>query len=142
MKLSPADPVVLKTLRREHHARCFIGRPETSFGLGVEYRVTDDGGVEATVECPDSWEGYAGLVHGGIIAALLDGAMTNALFARGIVALTADMDIRFRESLELGRTARVSADVEPFWPRVYKATARIEQEGLECASCTGTFMVR
>lgn len=52
-------------------------------------------------------EGYRGLVHGGIIATLLDGAMTQCLFAGGIRALTAELKVRFRQPLSLGEQVRV-----------------------------------
>jgi acyl-coenzyme A thioesterase PaaI-like protein len=36
-----------------------------------------DGGVEAHFDCSRIFEGYSHRIHGGVIAALLDGAMTN-----------------------------------------------------------------
>ncbi len=40
-------------------------------------------------------EGYTGLLHGGVIAALLDGARIHCLFARGIRGLTLDLKVRY-----------------------------------------------
>jgi hypothetical protein len=87
--IAPLLPeATLQRLREVHHPRCFVGRDERDFGPGVRFDGRPDGGVEATVGCPPSWEGYGGMVQGGIIASLLDGAMTNALFARGTAAVT------------------------------------------------------
>ena len=96
LAVPPAGAAALDALRDTHHPRCFVHRPPDDFGLGVTFAATADAAVEAAVACPASWEGYPGLVHGGIIAALLDGAMTNALFARGTVALTAEVALRYR----------------------------------------------
>jgi acyl-coenzyme A thioesterase PaaI-like protein len=58
-------------------------------GLGLHFTVAPEGGVESTFAGSDVFEGYAGWLHGGLTAALLDGAMTNCLFAHGCQAVTA-----------------------------------------------------
>jgi uncharacterized protein (TIGR00369 family) len=131
---------LLERLRRLHHPRCFVARGEKDFGLGVRFGVRPDSGVEATVSCPASWEGYPGLVHGGIIASLLDGAMTNALFARGTVAVTAEVKIRYVHPLPLGRPASVVGRVTQCEPPLYVAEARICSGEMVHATGTAKFM--
>lgn len=70
-------------------------------GLGQEFSLRADGGVEGTFAARDVFEGYSGLLHGGVTAALLDGAMTNCLFARGVEALTAELTVRYRGPIAL-----------------------------------------
>lgn len=137
----PSQEETLVRLRRKHHPRCFVSRPEEAFGLGVRYHARPDGCVEATVTCPQAWEGYTNLVHGGIVASLLDGAMTNALFARGTVALTAELKIRYWKPLRLGATAIVTGQVTRSEPPLYLAEARLTSEDGVYATCAGKFMV-
>ncbi len=127
-------------LRDLHHPRCFVGRNEESFGLGVRFSVHSDSAVLATVSCPTSWEGYPGMVHGGIIASLLDAAMTNALFARGTVAVTAEVNIRYRQPLPLGRTVTVEGRVTRCEPPLYLVEARVTSDDVVHATCAGKFM--
>jgi uncharacterized protein (TIGR00369 family) len=134
----PSTP--LERLRTLHHPRCFVARDHEDFGLGVQFSLHPDSGVEATVSCPASWEGYAGLVHGGIIASLLDGAMTNALFARSTVAVTAEVKIRYRRPLRVGQPATVEARVTQCEPPLYIVEARVTSEEGVHATCTGKFM--
>jgi uncharacterized protein (TIGR00369 family) len=47
-------------------------------------------------------QGYDGVVHGGILAALLDDAMANCLWLRGVAAVTAKMVLRYREPVQVG----------------------------------------
>jgi uncharacterized protein (TIGR00369 family) len=47
-------------------------------------------------------QGYDGVVHGGILAALLDDAMANCLWLRGVAAATAKMVLRYREPVQVG----------------------------------------
>ena len=56
-----------------------------------------DGSVEGVFAARAPLEGYSGLLHGGVAAAFLDGAMTNCLFAHGVRALTAELTVRYRE---------------------------------------------
>jgi len=131
----------LESTRRRHHPRCFVSRPPDQFGLGVLFRVLADGCVEATVVCPPSWEGYPGLAHGGIVASVLDGAMTNALFARGVVAVTAEVKIRYWRPLRLGTSATIVGQVTRREPPLYLAEARIASDEGVYATCSGKFMV-
>ena len=42
------------------------------------------------------------MVHGGILASVLDDAMANCLWLRGISAVTAKMSLRYREPVPVG----------------------------------------
>ena len=66
------------------------------FRAGLHFGVQTDGSVAANWTCPPGGESYAGIVHGGLLATALDSAMVHALFARGIVARTAELNVRYR----------------------------------------------
>lgn len=130
----------LEAFRTVHHPRCYVARAREELGLGVRFASRPDSAVEATISCLGAWEGYPGLVHGGIIASLLDGAMTNALFARGIAAVTAEVKIRYWHPLRLGQTASVTGEVTQCEPPLYLTEARITSGGVVHATCTAKFM--
>ena len=92
----PSAPNRLPSTRARFHPRCVVCSPEHPLGLAQEYILQPDGSVEATFVGSERFEGYSGLLHGGMTAALLDGAMTNRLFARGVQALTAELTVRYR----------------------------------------------
>lgn len=64
-------------------------------------------------------QGYTGMLHGGVIASLLDSAMTNCLFQQGINAVTGDLRIRYRHptpcNAELFLRARVVSEKRPLF---------------------------
>lgn len=99
------------SLREKEHPGCFACAPHHPYGLRLCFQRTDDGGVTATLDCTPAWQGYTGLVHGGIIALMLDAAMTNCLFQHDVPTLTAQLNLRFREPLLVGRSAVVSARI-------------------------------
>lgn len=127
-------------VRRAHHPNCYVCRNDRRTGLGVTYLQRTSGEVVAEVDCPQDWEGYTGLVHGGIISSLVDGAMTNCLFAKGIVAVTADLHVRYRHPLELGQRALVRAEVVRSSHPLYVLKSTIHQNDRLCITATGKFM--
>ena len=60
----------------EHMAqnRCFGCGPANAIGLRLEFLLAEDKSVVCLPTIPDCFEGPHGLVHGGIIATLLDEA--------------------------------------------------------------------
>ena len=109
-------------------------------GLGVDYVCQPDGSVKAEIGCPASWEGYSGWVHGGIGAALIDGAMTHCLFGLGVVGVTADLRLRYKRPLELGRRAEVTAFCVRRTARYHRLEACITQRGRVCISAEAIFL--
>lgn len=130
---------VLEGTRASQHEDCFVCSPSRPFGLHIDY-VPRPGGVEATFFCRQDWEGYRGLVHGGITASLLDGAMMNCLFARGIIAVTADLQVRYRHPLRPGQAGTVTAEVVRQSTPVFVLHARIRQNDRVCATAVGRFV--
>lgn len=53
------------------------------------------GDVSASFQGNSLLQGYDGILHGGVISALLDAAMTHCLFQRNIAAVTAELQVRF-----------------------------------------------
>jgi len=52
-------------------------------------------------------QGWVGLVHGGIVAALLDEIMTRMLWERGINAATGELNVRYRQPAAIGQSLTV-----------------------------------
>lgn len=130
-----------KTVARHLHPQCCVcGGSESGLGLALDFREEPDGSIQAVTDCPPEWEGYPGWVHGGISAALLDGAMTHCLFAQGIAGVTADLHIRYTFPVELGLRANVSSRCLRRTSRYYRLKAQIRQRGRCCAEATAIFM--
>jgi uncharacterized protein (TIGR00369 family) len=129
-----------RSTRARAHGDCVVCGPANSRGLHLVFERSPDGGVHASFDCDKSFEGYAGMVHGGLVASVLDGAMTNCLFARGICGVTAELTIRFRRPLTTGRVAAVHAWIDRSSTRLYLLKAEIVQDGAAIATASGKFM--
>jgi len=140
------DTAPAQQVRAAAHPTCFVCAPSRPPGLPAGLGLTfapdpaGDGAVEAPFACDAAFEGYPGVIHGGIVAALLDGAMTNCLFAQGVVALTGDLRVRYRHPLRVGLEARVRAGVTRVTPPLYACAAEIHQAGRCVATATAKFM--
>ncbi len=138
MTTEPAQDVLERT--RAAHARCIACGRRGKCGLGLRFEPVEDGAVEALFECPEALEGYAGVLHGGVISTLLDAAMTNALFAEGVTAVTAQLEVRFRHPVASGSPAVVRAEVARRNPPLHVVKSRVHQDGQLKAEATGKFM--
>ena len=99
----------LKTVRTQAHPYCVVCSQSNPLGLGLEFTVHDDGSVSASLHGHFALEGFQGCLHGGMIASLLDGAMTNCLFAQGHVAMTAELKVRYRKPVFIGQEMIIRA---------------------------------
>ncbi|MDD5063531.1 MAG: PaaI family thioesterase [Phycisphaerae bacterium] len=98
-------------------------------GLHLEFEIADDKTIKASFECDKAYEGYSGILHGGIISSILDGAMGNCLFARGLTAVTVEMNTKFKLPVQINKPAAVTARIEKICHPLYFLKAEIIQDG-------------
>ena len=122
------------------HPFCFVCSGSNPMGLALRCELEADGSVGAKFLGHGALEGYAGLLHGGLIAALLDGAMTNCLFARGIRGLTAELKVRYHKSVAASEEVFLRAWLEDDAHELFQLRAELKQGGVVKASATGKFM--
>ena len=113
-------------VRDDHN--CFGCGRLNPCGLHLAFGPTVDGnGVWAPFGPAPAHEGYAGVVHGGIVTALLDEAMAWAAFARDAWVVTARIDVRFRRPVEIGRPVRVVGRVVADRGRIVEAVGEVRR---------------
>jgi acyl-coenzyme A thioesterase PaaI-like protein len=134
------DPGNLRRARARSHPHCVVCNPANPAGLGTEFTLQPDNSVTGEFRGGAVFEGYPGLLHGGVAAALLDGAMTNCLFAHGIVALTAELTVRYREPVDIRGKMTVRASLVESHGRLHLLRAELRQEGRVKATARGKFI--
>ena len=108
------------------HAHCWAcGRNPR--GLNLRF-VAQGNSVEARFDCDSRYAGYGGMLHGGIVASILDSAMTNCLFHCGVVALTVELTVRYRHPVQCNRVAVVRAWVRENRGALWIVRAELRQE--------------
>lgn len=99
-------------LQKLFHAHCIICGNKHPLGLKLPFHACKDGSIKAKFFCDEFLQGYSGLMHGGVIAAILDGAMMNCLFAHGKIAVTGALTVRFLSPLAVKQAATVRARIK------------------------------
>ncbi len=131
-----------RQLRSQSHPGCVVCCPSNGQGLGLEFRIAHDGAVEASFACEKVFQGYPDVLHGGVVSMLLDGAMTNCLFSQNIIAMTADLNVRFRQPVATKAPALVRAWITSSENPIYQLTAELVQNNEVRATATGKFLDR
>jgi acyl-coenzyme A thioesterase PaaI-like protein len=131
---------IMAELASNLHAQCVLCGSEHPQGFRLVFDSHPDGHVEAKFQCDQLYQGYTGYLHGGVIAALLDSAMTNCLFAQGRVALTGELNVRFLKPVIVNRPAVVSARLVEALVPLFKMNGDVRQDGVIMARATAKFM--
>jgi acyl-coenzyme A thioesterase PaaI-like protein len=89
---------------------------------------TPDGRASGRVTVGKPYEGPPGLVHGGVVATLLDHVLARALRAAGRGGLTATLTVRYRRPVHLGVPLLLTAEMGETDGRRSAAHARLVAE--------------
>ena len=120
---------------------CFGCGPANAGGLHLEFLLAEDGRVVCLPTIPDSFEGPAGYLHGGIIATLLDEAMSKSVRAQGLTAMTRQMEINYLRPVPSGAPIRVEGRLVRSEGRKHWSEARIvDTRGHTLADAKGLFI--
>jgi len=131
----------LTTISHSANNRCFGCGPANENGLRLEFLLADDGSVVSLPVVPNTFDGHPGYLHGGIIATLLDEAMSKAVRARGRPSMTRRMEVDYLRPVPSGVPLRIEGRVVRDERRKHWAEARIlDEKGTALAEAKGLFI--
>ena len=132
-----------------HTAGCLVCGRQNVHGLGLSLHVDERTGVVWTEFSPRPEHiGFEGVIHGGVLATVLDEAMVwAATWAGKRFCVAGEMSVRFRRSAAVGQALRCEARVEaagkrPGTPRLIHAAGTITEVdgGALVAEATGKYV--
>lgn len=96
----------------------------------------------AEFEVPPRYQSWRGIVHGGIVALLLDEAAGWAAWHRGHPGVTGKLEVRYRQPLRIGERVRLTGRVERVRRTLVYTSSTIERtaDGAMVAEATATLM--
>ena len=90
---------------------CFVCGKKNATGLQLDFELVGEADVRTSFLPTKQYQGFKDIVHGGVIAAVLDEVMVNGVWLRGIQAVTGRLEIRLRRPARVGErlffTARI-----------------------------------
>ncbi len=87
---------------------CFVCGQANPAGLQIRFRIQGDLCIGHFVP-NETLSGYKGMIHGGILYAILDDAMANWLFLQGEQVTTGRAEIRYRNPLPVSTPVVIEA---------------------------------
>ena len=85
----------------KRYSNCFVCGDKNQCGLKVDF-FDEQGVAKAQYQASSVFEGYKDVLHGGIISALLDEVMIKAVLAKDILAVTASIEVKFKQPVKIG----------------------------------------
>jgi uncharacterized protein (TIGR00369 family) len=109
---------------------CFVCGSQNPIGLKLVFSVDKTAqSASARIKVAAGYQGWSGIVHGGVIAALLDEICMHASMTLGNQMVTAELTVRYREPLPVETEVDVIGQVVGVQKRLVLARGRIEREG-------------
>jgi acyl-coenzyme A thioesterase PaaI-like protein len=114
-------------MKQPNSKQCFVCGRENLYGLKLKFYETGPGEVEVQYTVPEQYQGYPGVVHGGIVAAMLD-EVTGRVHMGGDpprFMFTARLDVRYRKNVPVGQPLRIIGHAGKSRERTAIATGQI-----------------
>src|SRR5262245_60596487 len=99
------------TTKQPNSRMCFICGLENPVGLHLHFYETETGTIESSYTAPDHFQGYPGVLHGGIVAAILDEVAGRAHMGSDVETarfmFTAKLEIKYRRNVPINRVLKI-----------------------------------
>jgi uncharacterized protein (TIGR00369 family) len=121
--------------------RCFGCGQTNRTGLRLKFFVDEEHTIVCRLRLARRFEGPPGHAHGGIIATLLDEAMSKANRQFGVLAMTRQMEVEYLKPVPLGTRLLLTGRHTRSSDRKHRCEAQIENEdGVVLARAKGLFI--
>lgn len=103
---------------------CFVCGRNNDHGLKLEFD-SSSGRTVSEFVLHKKFQGYENIVHGGIVAAILDEAAIHAAMSEGLSPVTAELTVRYKQPVIVDHPLLVEAELTRTGPRIIEASSRI-----------------
>lgn len=109
---------------------CFICGKDNPIGFKAEFMIDpEQRRAETRVRIDETFQGWQGITHGGIISALLDEICAQACMGSGMVVVTSEIKIRYRAPVPTGSLVTVIGEVVGERRKLVDVKGRLELDG-------------
>jgi acyl-coenzyme A thioesterase PaaI-like protein len=110
---------------------CFACGQKNPIGLKLAFRFEGEDYV-TDFEVRPEYQGWTGIVHGGLLATALDETMARLLWEKDLNAITGRLTVRYHTPLKIGETVQIRA-------RITKQRSPVIETTAEAVMADGTF---
>lgn len=95
----------------QNYPSCFVCGDKNDTGLKIQF-FQKQGKAVAEYIPTKSFEGYANILHGGIISTLLDEVMIQSILAKGILSITSHIEVKFKNPARTGEKLLLEGKIQ------------------------------
>ncbi|MFW2368447.1 MAG: PaaI family thioesterase [Desulforhopalus sp.] len=126
----------------DNHRYCLMCGRDNPLSFGLDFLSDPNGRVTTTFTGNETLQGYTGIMHGGVLSALLDTAMAHCLLHQNIEAVTGELNVRYLEQVNCDDTLEISAWIDSSLPPLYHLRSTIQINDKVVCRAKGRFMQR
>jgi uncharacterized protein (TIGR00369 family) len=127
-------------MRLDVNDMCFACGRANPIGLKLQFRFEGEDYV-TEFEVKPEHQGWTGIVHGGLLATVLDEVMARLLWEKRLNAITGRLTVRYHRPLSIGDRVQVRGRVTKQRPPVVETTAEaVKDDGTVAANAVAVSM--
>jgi hypothetical protein len=129
----------MERLRGEHHSKCLFNR-NPSIIPGLRFSFDKSGVLTGEFVCNGFHQGYDGIVHGGVIASIIDASMAQCLMGHGVVGYTVNLSVKYRKPVAIRKPAAIKTFISGLSAGLlYTMKCEIVQDNKVTVKASGRF---
>ncbi len=130
--MSQSIIALMSKIKQPNSRHCFICGMENPVGVHLHMYEVEPGVIEANYIAPDHFQGYPGVLHGGIVAALIDEVSGRTHMGsdpqKPRFLFTGKMEIKYRKNVPIGKMLKIigkagrsKGKIADAWAGIYDA---------------------
>jgi acyl-coenzyme A thioesterase PaaI-like protein len=130
--------------KQPNSRHCFICGLENPVGLKLRIYRTEPGVIETTYTAPEHFQGYPGVLHGGIVAAILDEISERAHIGNPSeprFMFTGKIEVKYRKNVPVGKPLKIIGKAGKSKGKIAEGWAGIYNEQSELLAEATTLLV-
>ena len=123
--------------------RCFVCGHDNAGGLQLDFSFTEEGPSAETTFVPgEQYQGWPGIVHGGIIMTVLDEVMVKAAVHKGLRVVTGRINVKLKTPAKIMEPLRFRGAIDTIKKSiVYASASAAREDGAVIAEATAKLVV-
>jgi uncharacterized protein (TIGR00369 family) len=124
------------------HRHCIMCGQDNPNSFGLKFIRESEGCVSTNFTGNETMQGYEGIMHGGLLSALLDTAMAHCLLHENIEGMTGELNVRFIDPVAYDSTMAITAWIDSSLPPLYHLKSQIKINNKIVCKAKAKFMQR
>lgn len=121
---------------------CFACGEDNPISLKLSFELIDEKKAEAFFRPESVHQGYSNIMHGGLVTTLLDEAMAKVLELNNILAVTGEINVRFKKKVKVEQRLQIIGEIkDSYHDKLYYNYAELRgEDGELLATAEAKFM--